>query len=179
MINFTLHEHDIKAFARRVLELPLTQGTAYKKIKLISNVGIFFLLLAIYLHWSVGCQTSSRFFLYVAIYTLSLLLIFMPYIIKNYVVPKQTLNIYKKVFANHQNGVEYFAKADDNSLYFKTPRSESTLKWGPELRLFEDDKYALLFIDPQQALIINRAQVTGDLEAFLSVVKRNLDKFKN
>ena len=178
MIAFTLHEHDIKAFAKRVLELPMAQGEAFRKMKIISNIGIFILLLGIYLHWSIGYQYPSRYFLYVIIYILSLVLILTPYIVKHFVIPKKTLRIYKKVFSNHQNGIEYTVSADEKSLHFKTPRSESTLKWGPEIRLFEDDKYVLLFIDPQQALIINRKQVSGDLESFLNVVKGRLDEFK-
>src|SRR5687767_555013 len=98
MVNFKLHEHDIKEFAKRVLELPLAQGLAYKKIKLISNIGFFIFLLAIYMHWTLGYEQQSRFILYVAIYTLSFVLILMPMFIKHYIIPRQTLNIYKKVF---------------------------------------------------------------------------------
>jgi hypothetical protein len=171
MINFTLQEHDIKAFAKRVLELPLAQGAAYKKIKLIGHIGFFCLILGIYLHWSIGGASP---WLYSAVYLLSSLLILMPVLIKHYYIPRQTVRIYKKVFANHKDGISYTVKADENSLSFKTPRSESILKWGPEIKVFEDSEYILIFLDPQQALIINRSQVEGDLSLFMNTVKSQL-----
>lgn len=176
MIHFVVHEKDIENFAKQILELPTYQRFQYKKIQRIVIAICICLLLLLAMRWYQLGSLASQIPVSVIMACIVVLLC-VPVALKHYSLPKQSVALFKKTFLNSHEGVQYSAWADEKGLSFKTPRSEAHLKWGPQIKVYENPDYVFIFIDAQSALIVNRSQVTsGSLEELLKNIQGNVTR---
>ncbi len=97
---------------------------------------------------------------------------FSPILIK-YSIRRRTLKLYSEADRTRLTG-KYKLRLEPQCLVEIHGKEENRIPWRDILRLEETKRYVFVYLDVDQALIIPRKRVKGDLKKFIEIANRRI-----